>query len=786
MNRVLQLPISGMSCAACAARLEKQLNRQQGIVAAVNFANESAEITFDQHGLPLAAIITVIEKTGFGVPLETQRFTISGMSCAACAGRLEKALHTLAGAHANVNLLHETAEITAPHGLFAPDDIIAVIRDAGYDAALLPENGALNEPAEIARRTAQRDLIIGTVLSLPLLLGMIPMLLGEHEWLPRWLQFVLATPVQFVLGWRFYRGAWNSLRGGGANMDVLVALGTSMAWAYSTAVWLWGDHQQHVYFEASAAVITLVLAGKHLEARARGKTSSAIAELMRLQPKHARVEKDGQLVDIPITQLHPGDVVLIRHGEQIPVDGVVTYGQASVDESLLTGESAAITKTAGDTLFAGTTNLEGMLKCRAKSVGSQTQLAEIIRLVASAQGSKAPIQRLADRIAGVFVPTVVIIALLTFVLTWLLLGFSLALMHAVAVLVIACPCALGLATPTAISVGVGVGAKNGILFRNAAALEAASGIQMLVLDKTGTLTLGRPEVVGIWPQAGWDETSLLQLAASMEAGSEHPLAKAILNRAADIPRHNINEFHVEAGLGVSGKIGGQNIRVGAPHWATPGWNADSHATQQHTLLAVAVDGTPAGLIACADAVRPGAREAVAKLEKMGIEVMMLTGDHQAAAEMLASAVGISRFQSGVSPQDKGRIVTELKAGGQRVAMAGDGVNDAPALATADVSFAMGAGSDTAIAAADVTLMHNDPAQIVAAIELSRATLAKIRQNLFFAFIYNVLGIPLAALGLLNPVIAGAAMALSSVSVVTNALLLKRWHPGPLSSKENPR
>lgn len=775
-SSILHLPISGMTCAACAARLEKQLNRQQGLRASVNFATETAEIQVEkQGGLSVDAILTVIHKTGFDVPTETLHFAVKGMTCAACASRLEKVLGRFTGATNSVNLLQEKVDFTQPVGLYSDDEIIERIRSAGFDAALLDDELPQQEnPADKTRKAAWRDLLIGSILSAPLIIGMIPMLMGEHEWLPRWLQFLLATPVQFVLGWRFYRGAWSSLRGGGANMDVLVALGTTMAWLYSTVVWLLGDHQHHVYFEASAAVITLVLAGKHMEARARSKTAGAIAELMRLQPKHARVERGGQLVEIPVTQLHAGDIVLIRHGEQIPVDGIVTFGQASVDESLLTGESAAIAKRPDDRIFAGTTNLEGMLKCRAEGVGSKTQLAEIIRLVAAAQGSKAPIQHLADKIAGIFVPVVVVIAVLTFVLTWIFAGFTPALMHSVAVLVIACPCALGLATPTAVTVGVGLGAKHGILFRNATALEAASGIGAVMLDKTGTLTQGRPEVVDIWPQAGWDETRILQLAASLEAGSEHPLAKAVLAQAADLPRLEVNEFRVEPGLGVSGKIGEQLIRVGAPHWAAPGWADPTHKDLQHTLLAITVDEVPAGLIACADALRPGAREAVERLHALNIKVVMLTGDNAAVASAVAEQAGIQDWRAGVSPQDKARVVAEIKATGLRTAMVGDGVNDAPALAAADVSFAMGAGSDTAIAAADVTLMHNDPAQIAAAIDLSRVTLAKIRQNLFFAFIYNVLGIPLAALGLLNPVIAGAAMAMSSVSVVTNALLLKRW------------
>ncbi|SFN69955.1 Cu+-exporting ATPase [Formivibrio citricus] len=780
MTWLLQVPISGMTCAACAARLEKQLNRQHGVAASVNFATESAEIRLEKDAVPVEAVFHVIEKTGFSVPAISQSFKISGMTCAACAARIEKVLNALPATHAEVNLTAETVRVTSPQGLLSPEDVIASIQQAGYDAALLPEDAPLySEEAETVRHAARRDLILGVLLSAPLVLGMIPMLQGQHEeWLPRWLQWMLATPVQFILGWRFYRGAWKSLRSGGANMDVLIALGTTMAWALSTVVWLRGDHQHHVYFEAAAVVITLVLAGKHLEARARSRTNTALAEMMRLQPRNARVELHGKLVEVPVTMLHPGDILYIPQGEPIPVDGVVSWGQASVDESLLTGESAAITKQKGDKLYAGTTVLEGTLKCRADGVGSKTYLAEIIRLVARAQGSKAPIQHLADKIAGVFVPVVVAIAVVTFIATWWWLGdFQPALMHAVAVLVIACPCALGLATPAAVTVGVGVAAKNGILFRNAAALEAAERATAIVLDKTGTLTYGKPEVQAIWPCEGWDETKLLQFAASMEAGSEHPLARAVLARAGGLLRFPVEAFRVEPGLGVSGVIDGRAVKVGAPHWVAPDWRWESmmpeHAAS--TMLAVTVAGEPAGLIACADAVRPSAKALVAGLAEMGIETVMLTGDNLAAAAALASAVGVTRFEAGVSPADKARVVGELKAAGHFVVMVGDGVNDAPALAAADVSFAMGAGSNAAIATADITLMYNDPVHIATAIRLSRHTLRKIRQNLFFAFFYNVLGIPLAALGMLNPVIAGAAMAMSSVSVVTNALLLRRWH-----------
>lgn len=774
MPRILHLPISGMKCTSCAVRLEKQLNRQPGLQASVDFAAKSAEIRVEDHGPQLDGILTVIQKTGFAVPTETQHFAITGMRCVACSSRLEKALQTLAGVQAHVNLLQESADITAPRGLVSPDEIISIVRNLGFDAALLPDEVPFAEPAEAERR----NLLWATLLSLPLLAGTIPILLGQAPWLPRWLQFLLATPVQFVLGWRFYRGAWNSLRSGGVNMDVLVALGTSMAWIYSTAVWLNGQTQLHVYFEAGAVVITLVLLGKHLETRARRKTHSAIAELMGLQPQTARAERNGQLQEVPVTQLHSDDIVLVRQGETIPVDGVVTYGQALVDESLFTGESSAIIKNKGSVVFAGTTNQEGLLKCRAENVGSQTQLSEIIRLVASAQSSKAPIQHLADKIAGIIVPAVISIALLTFILTWVWLDFSLALIHAVAVLVIACPCTLGLAAPAAITVGVGLGARHGILFRNARALEATSNIQTLVLDKTGTLTLGLPEVVAILPEPGWNEPTLLQLAASLEASSEHPLARAVQARASGVVRLKVEEFRVEPGLGVSGKIGGISIRIGVPHWAAPDVHSENQDWPQHTLLAVAVEGVIAGRIACADITRPGAQATVARLKAMGIRVVMLTGDSPEVAAALARTVGIEHYQARTSSREKARIVTELKTGGRHVAMVGDSINDALALAAADTSFTLGVRGEVAAAAADVTLMHEDLTRIAAAIDLSRATLVKIRQNLFFAYVYNMLGIPLAALGLLNPVIAGAAMALSSVSVITNALLLRQWKFDP--------
>ncbi|MBS1156198.1 MAG: Copper-translocating P-type ATPase [Proteobacteria bacterium] len=775
----LKLPIGGMTCAACASRIEKQLNKLPGVQAAVNLATETAQIQVDPAQTALPTLIQTIEKTGFTVPESTIRLGLGGMTCAACAARIEKVLNKQTGVAASVNFATETAEVRFPAGLWTADALIAVVEKAGYSAQL--ERDASDQAAEkaVQMQHERNHFLLAAVLTLPLLAGMFS--LGGHvELLPRWLQWLLATPVQFWSGARFYRGAYKSLRGGSANMDVLVALGTSMAYGLSAVVTLANWHDQHVYFEAGAAVITLVILGKWLESRAKGKTSSAIAELLKLQPKTARIEVDGEIREVPITALKTGDIVIVRHGESIPVDGEVIEGQAAVDESMLTGESLPVEKSAGSQVYAATRNQDGMLKCRATSVGSRTQLAEIVRLVAAAQGSKAPIQRLADQISGIFVPVVVAISVLTFVVTfWLGAGFTVSLINAVAVLVIACPCALGLATPTAVMVGIGRGAQHGVLFRNAAALEHAEKIDVLVLDKTGTLTEGKPVVVDVIALGEETSERILQLAASLEQGSEHPLARAILQGAAGQPLLPVEQFAVTAGQGVSGVLDAVEIRVGVPAWAAT-FSADvgsviqKQAALGRTLAGVARDGELIGLIAIADAIRPSSTAAVARLRNMGVEVVMMTGDNAATAKAIAGQAGIERFRAQVLPQDKAAFVQQLKAEGKFVAMAGDGVNDAPALAAADVSFAMGAGSDVAIEAADVTLMHSDLRALVDAISLSRATLAKIRQNLFFAFIYNVLGIPLAALGWLNPVIAGAAMAMSSVSVVSNSLLLRRW------------
>lgn len=721
----VDLALEGMTCAACAARIEKALNRVPGVVAAVNFATESARVRYDPRRANRDALLAAVEKVGYR-------------------------------AH--------------------------VRRDAGT------ERRADEARARAAYAALKREFIAAAVLTLPLILPMLPMLwhgAEQGDLLPRWLQFVLATPVQFWIGRRFYVGAWHALRGGGANMDVLIALGTTMAWALSTVVTVLGLRGQHVYFEAGAAVITLVLLGKLLEVRARAGTSAALEGLLRLQPKTARVVRGGVALEVPLAEVAVGDRVIIRGGECVAVDGIVREGQSRVDESMLTGESRPVAKAPGARLRAGTLNQEGLLTCEATEVGEGTLLAGIVRLVAEAQGSKAPIQRLADRVSGVFVPIVIVIAAATFVLAWWLgRDRAQALIDAVAVLVIACPCALGLATPTAIIVGTGRGAQLGVLIRNATALENAGRLKTLIVDKTGTLTEGRPEVTDVLPARGVARAELLRVAAGLEGGSTHPLARAVLAaaHAEGVVAEPPVEFLLAAGMGLRGRLAGaagEAVLGSLDYLAERGIPVDAAlvATLQpegKTLVGVAVGRRVLGLIALADRIRPTSASGIARLREAGVDVVMLTGDNAATARSVADQVGIAQYRAGVLPAGKADAVRALKSRGIVTGMVGDGINDAPALAASDVSFAIGAGSDIAIEAADITLMRPDLNAVVDAILLSRATVAKIRQNLFFAFVYNVLGIPLAAFGLLHPAIAGAAMAASSVSVVGNALLLRRW------------
>ncbi len=707
---------------------------------------------------------------------------VTGMHCASCSARLEKALNQLPDVEASVSIATEKAHIAYNPDKITVSELIKAIQDTGFNAHALRDFAAEKQARAAALQSQQRQFIISAGLTTPLVVEMLLMFAGVHFMLPTWVQFLLATPVQFWIGRRFYTGALSSLRGGGANMDVLVALGTSAAYLLSCAVWLW-DLDQPVYFEASATLITLVLLGKLLEARAKSKTSSALEALINLQPKTAHVERDGVMQELAVEQMRVDDVFLVRPGESVPVDGIIITGISSVDEAMLTGESMPQTKQADDKVYAATLNGQGLLKCRAQAIGSDTQLAAIIRLVEQAQGSKAAIQKLADRISAIFVPVVVGIALITFSVWWMMgSSFSVALINAVAVLVISCPCALGLATPTALVVATGRAAQAGILVKDAAALERAHKLTVLLVDKTGTLTEGRPVVTDVLPGAGIADTELLQIAASLAQGSTHPLSRALTDhgKMQHVELTQVVNLTELPGLGLRAEIAGQHYLLGSPSFAgQQGAALDEQRIirlqqQGKTVLVIARETTPLGYIAVADQLRTSSREAVAKLTEMGILVVMISGDNQATAQAIAQQTGIAEFRAEVRPEDKAALVESFKGDGQLVGMAGDGINDAPALAAADVSFAMKSGSDIAIEAADITLMRSDLMSVVDAISLSRATLAKIRQNLFFAFGYNVLGIPLAALGMLNPVIAGAAMAMSSVSVVGNALLLKRW------------
>ena len=724
--------------------------------------------------------------------LQTCELALTGMTCSNCAARVEKTLNELPGVEAVVNFAAEKAHVRYYGDQVQPAAMVAAVEASGrYHALLVTDNSRAEEKArrEAYYREERRAFLISAVLTLPLLGQMFYMFgMGGgamgHEPIPRWLQLLLATPVQFWIGSRYYVGAWYALKGGSGNMDVLVALGTSMAWLFSAVVTMLGLHGQHVYFEASATVITLILLGKILEARAKARTSGAIEALVRLQPQTARIERNGQLEEVPVAALIPGDVFVVRPGESVPVDGEVLEGNSHLNEAMLTGESLPVAKGEGSKVFAATTNGDGLLRCKATGVGGHTLLSSIIRLVEQAQGSKAPVQRLADRIAAIFVPAVCSVALLTFLGWWLVQGdFSAALINAVAVLVIACPCALGLATPTAIMVGTGLGARAGILIRNAEALELAEKLQVLAVDKTGTLTQGAPAVTDLIVVEG-SEAEVLRLAASLEQASTHPLAEAIVARArADgLVLETPTDTRAEAGRGLAGTVAGQTLLAGSPAWlkaqglVLPEQRIAELQGAGRSIVALASGQRLLGVIGIADPLRETSRRAVAQLQAQGVAVVMLTGDNAGTAAAIARQAGVERFEAEVLPADKAMAIDKLRGEGRFTGMAGDGINDAPALAAADVSFAMGAGSDVAMEAADITLMRNDLGSVADAISLSRATLRKIRQNLFFAFIYNVLGIPLAAFGLLNPVVAGAAMAMSSVSVVSNSLLLRRWQP----------
>lgn len=793
----LTLPIEGMTCAACAARIEKVLNRLPDVEAQVNFATEKAQVKLTGN-TSVQQVIDKIKHIGYDIPDQKIELEIGGMSCVACANRIEKVLNKQPNVHANVNFSAERATIHYAAGSMSSDDLINKISALGFSAHVLQDQ----QRTQAKQRKQQefqhlRHLFLVAVLfTAPLMVEMVAMLFGQHGVIPVWVQCLLATPVQFWCGREFYKHAYNALRGGSANMDVLVVLGTSAAYFYSSVAILVAGMHSHVYFEASATIITLVLLGKLLEARAKAKTGAAIESLLNLQPQIAHVEREGQVSDLAVSQMKMNDIFIIRPGESIPVDGVVIDGMSEVNESMLTGESVPVHKTIHDQVFAATLNHHGALRVKATGLGSDTALAKIIHLVEQAQGSKASIQRLADKISGVFVPIVVAISLVTLILTWILtLSFSTALVSAVAVLVIACPCALGLATPTAIMVGTGQGAKAGILFRNAEALERAQQINTLVVDKTGTLTEGRPAVQHLVNVNAASDLQLLALALGLEQDSEHPLAKAVVDYAQQkgIQAKKVDQFQAAVGRGVSAKVDGQIALLGSPRYLNE-QNIEIDQTlvedleqQGNTVIAVALAGVLQGYIGFMDQLRPDAVSTVAALQQRGIKVVMLTGDSPRVAKVIAEQVKVDEFIAGVLPEDKAAEIQRLKSQLLEskqglVGMVGDGINDAPALAVADVGFAIGAGSDVALESADVVLMRSQLGGLLDAIDLSQATLRKVKQNLFFAFIYNALGIPLAAFGLLNPVIAGAAMALSSVSVLSNSLLLRSWQAKSLQSK----
>jgi Cu+-exporting ATPase len=771
------LPIEGMTCASCVRRVEKALRAVPGVqTAEVNLATEAASV---EGAAPLETLRAAIEGAGYGLKQRTLSLGIEGMSCASCVGRVEKALKKVPGvASAEVNLATEAASVT----LLASSDpaaLLAAVAKAGYRARLA-QDAAPERPRWAA---GAGPVAVAALLSAPLVLPMLGLLAGVHWMLPGWLQLALAAPVQFWLGARFYRAGWAALRAGSGNMDLLVALGTSAAFGLSVyELWRGGDPHA-LYFESAAVVITLVLFGKWLEARAKRQTTAAIRALQALQPESARVLRDGVEQQLPLAALRLGDTVLVRPGERIPVDGELLEGHSQVDESLITGESLPVAKMVGDRLLGGSVNGEGLLKLRCTALGAESTLARIARMVEQAQGHKAPIQRLVDRVSAVFVPVVLGIALLT------LLGWGLgtgdwerALLNAVAVLVIACPCALGLATPAAIMAGTGVAARRGILIKDAEALERAHRITLVAFDKTGTLTEGKPRLV-----AHEGEPELLRLAAALQAGSEHPLAHAVRDAAQGIELPGAQELRAVPGRGLRATVEGQDLALGSARFMQElgvdlrplQARANALQAEGRTVSWLAATGVAQarliGLLAFGDALKPEAAAAVAALHAQGIATALISGDNRGAAGQAAQALGIDQVRAEVLPEDKARIVAELKEnGGRVVAMVGDGINDAPALAAADVGLAMATGTEVAMAAAGITLMRGNPALVADAVQISRKTYAKIRQNLFWAFVYNLVGIPLAALGLLNPVIAGAAMAFSSVSVVGNALLLTRW------------
>jgi Cu+-exporting ATPase len=790
-STTFDLPIAGMTCASCAGRVERALSKVVGASAvSVNLATERARVQAPADSL--SALMDAVHKAGYSVPQQSLELSIDGMTCASCIGRVERALNKVPGVKSvSVNLANERAHLELL-GQVDAQTLIGAVTKAGYNASVWQADQPVTDTRQNRLHRERWVLIAAIVLSLPLVLPMLLQPFGVHWMLPTWVQFALATPVQFIFGARFYVAAWKAVRAGAGNMDLLVALGTSAGYGLSVYEWATAtERMPHLYFEASAVVIALVLLGKYLESRAKRQTASAIRALEALRPERAIQVIDGREQDVAISALRLNDLVLVKPGERFPVDGEVVEGQSHADEALISGESLPVPKQPGDKVTGGAINGEGRLLVRTLALGAETVLARIIRLVEDAQAAKAPIQKLVDKVSQVFVPVVLLLALATLI-GWWLYGAPLetALINAVAVLVIACPCALGLATPTAIMAGTGVAARYGILIKDAQALERAHEVTAVVFDKTGTLTSGAPRIAHLSALDG-DEATLLQLAGALQRGSEHPLAKAVLDECAQrgLTVADVSDSQSLTGRGIAGSLDGQRLALGNRRLleesgldTTPlAGQAAAWETEGRTLSWL-IEQSPQprvlGLFAFGDTLKPGALQAVQQLNARHISSHLLTGDNRGSAKVVAEALGISNVHAEVLPADKAAEVAVLKKTGV-VAMVGDGINDAPALAAADIGIAMGGGTDVAMHAAGITLMRGDPRLVPAALEISRKTYAKIRQNLFWAFVYNLIGIPLAAFGFLNPVLAGAAMALSSVSVVSNALLLKTWKPKDL-------